>query len=167
MQGWGSGAPSPPRGWQVALTGTVSAPLGRTQGAERSSGGIVQVARDSHVLLTQVGTQLGAGATSKHTCLGGCSGNRGHARRLSSEIPAQIWPHSAPAPSMPPPPLVLGMAPVAPKSSLAAAVPCKKQEDGGAPCGSWGLPPRGAQHPLGLKLGVLCGCLALQGHLGF
>ncbi|XP_005420509.2 beta-1,3-N-acetylglucosaminyltransferase lunatic fringe [Geospiza fortis] len=38
---------------KLALTGTVSAPLGRTQGAERSCGGIVQVAKDSHVLLTQ------------------------------------------------------------------------------------------------------------------
>lgn len=29
--GWGSGGPSPPRRRQVALTGTVSAPSGRTQ----------------------------------------------------------------------------------------------------------------------------------------
>lgn len=32
--------------------------------------GIVQVSRDSHVLLTQVGMQLAAGTMGKHTCLG-------------------------------------------------------------------------------------------------
>lgn len=30
----------------------------------------MQVARDGHVLLTQVGTQLAASAMGKHTCLG-------------------------------------------------------------------------------------------------
>lgn len=30
----------------------------------------MQVARESHVLLTQVGTQLAGGTTGKHTCLG-------------------------------------------------------------------------------------------------
>lgn len=44
--------------------------LGGGQGAERSRGGVVQVAGDGHVLLTQVGTQLAAGAMGKHTCLG-------------------------------------------------------------------------------------------------
>lgn len=44
--------------------------LGQGWGVERSRGGVVQVARDGHVLLTQVGTQLAASAMGKHTCLG-------------------------------------------------------------------------------------------------
>lgn len=124
----------------------------------------MQVAKDRQVLLTQVGTRLGAGAEGKHTCLGGCPG---HARRLKAQIPAQIRPPSAPAPSVPPPPLVLGTAPVAPKTSLPAAAPCEREEEGDALCGGWGLLPGELSILPCLKLGVLFGCLVLQCHLGF
>lgn len=80
------------------------------------------MAKDSHVLLTQVGTRLGAGAMGKHTCLGGCSGIPGHARRLKSEIPAQIRPRSAPAP-LPP---CAGDSPCGPQNLPASCCPVQK-----------------------------------------
>lgn len=66
--GVGSEGPSPPRGWQEAPTGTSSATLGRNGERKGAVGMFVQV--DGHVLLTQVGTRLAAGAVGKHTCLG-------------------------------------------------------------------------------------------------
>lgn len=50
-------------------------------------------------------------------------------------------------PSVPPPPLVLGTAPVAPKTSLPAAAPCKGEEERGCSVRGLGFAPRGAQHP--------------------
>lgn len=114
---WGT----PPRGWQVALTGTIPAPLGRTQGAERSCGGIVQVAKDSHVLLTQVGTRLEPAPGQTH--LPGRLLRR-HARRLSSEIPAQIRPPSAPAPLRAPASPGAGDSPCGPEPLPASCSPC-------------------------------------------
>lgn len=127
----------------------------------------MQVAKDSQVLLTQVGTRLGAGAAGKHTCPSGCSGTP--ATRAGSTLKSLLR-SGRPLhllPSMAPPPLVLGTAPVAPKISLPAAAPCKRQEEGDAPCGGWGLLPGELSILLGLKPGVLCGYLALQCHLGF
>lgn len=67
----GSEGPSPPWGWREAPTSTGSATLGGGNGDRRGAvGGVVQVAGDGHVLLTQVGTRLAAGAAGKHTCLG-------------------------------------------------------------------------------------------------
>lgn len=93
---------------------------------QRGVRGIVQVAKDSHVLLTQVGTRLGAGAMGKHTCLGGCSGIPSHARWLNSEIPAQIRPRFAPAPLHAPASPCAGDSPCGPQNLPASCCPMQK-----------------------------------------
>lgn len=107
----------------------------------------MQVAKDSHVLLTQVGTRLGVGAMGKHTCPGGCSGTP--ATRAGSRLKSPLRSgRSAPAPLCAPASPCAGDSPRGPQHLPASC--CPVQKAGGWGCSVWGLgfAPKGSSAPV-------------------